>query len=72
MQTSQPLTTTSNDNGEARQRADGVEQMDQQERSLREFWTARGVSVARQDELIAGICAKSAPGARVGPVLIKR
>lgn len=40
------------------------------EESLRELWTSQGVSKERQDELIAGITAKAAPGAEVGPFKI--
>lgn len=38
-----------------------------EERALRDLWTEKGVSPEKQDELIAGIAAKAAPGAEVGP-----
>lgn len=38
-----------------------------EERALRDLWTEKGVSPEKQDELIAGISAKAAPGAEVGP-----
>ena len=34
---------------------------------LRDLWTAEGVPTSRQDELIAQIAAKAAPGAQIGP-----
>jgi len=37
------------------------------ERDLRAMWTAQGVPTERQDELVAKIAAKAAPGAQVGP-----
>lgn len=40
------------------------------ETQLRSLWTAEGVPQARQDELIAQIKAKAAPGAMVGPFRI--
>lgn len=40
------------------------------EQALRELWTANGVSKERQDQLIAQIAAKAAPGAQVGPFTI--
>lgn len=40
------------------------------ERELRELWTKQGVSADRQDESIAQIAAKAAPGAQVGPFQI--
>ncbi len=45
--------------------------MSEEERSLRALWTNQGVSKARQDELIALICAKAAPGAQVGPFIVR-
>lgn len=38
-----------------------------EELALREMWTKNGVSPEKQDELIASIAAKAAPGAEVGP-----
>lgn len=40
------------------------------EASLRELWSAKGVSAEKQDELIQGIAAKAAPGVQVGPFKI--
>lgn len=40
------------------------------EKALRETWTAEGVPVARQNEIIAEIHAKAAPGAMVGPFVL--
>lgn len=37
------------------------------EKDLRDCWTRSGVSQEKQDALIAGIAAKAAPGAHVGP-----
>ena len=37
------------------------------ETELRKLWTAEGVPQARQDDLIAQVKAKAAPGARIGP-----
>ena len=42
------------------------EQCDE-EKTLRAIWTEQGISVARQDALIAEITAMAAPGARIGP-----
>lgn len=44
-----------------------VSQPSPEERALRESWAGQGVSAERQDELIASIAAKAAPGAQVGP-----
>lgn len=38
-----------------------------EERALRDLWAEKGVPQEKQDELIAGIAAKAAPGAEVGP-----
>lgn len=38
-----------------------------EERALRDLWTEKGVPPEKQDELIANIAAKAAPGAEVGP-----
>lgn len=38
-----------------------------EERALRDLWTEKGVPQEKQDELIAGIATKAAPGAEVGP-----
>ncbi|WP_415033331.1 ArdC family protein [Azonexus sp.] len=35
--------------------------------ALRKIWTEKGVSAERQEELLADIAAKAAPGAQVGP-----
>lgn len=35
--------------------------------ALRAYWTEQGVPQDKQDELIAAIAAKAAPGAQVGP-----
>jgi len=43
--------------------ADGSEQ----EKELRALWTRKGISEARQDELIEEIEAKAKPGAQIGP-----
>lgn len=40
------------------------------ETELRALWTAQGVPAARQDELIRGVVAAAAPGAKVGPFVI--
>lgn len=40
------------------------------ETQLRELWTAQGVPVERQNEIIREIDAKAAPGTRVGPFVI--
>jgi hypothetical protein len=40
------------------------------ETELRALWTAKGVSVERQNELIAEIKAKAQPGAMVGPFML--
>lgn len=40
------------------------------ERELRKLWTENGIPQDRQDELIAQIAAKAAPGAQVGPFAV--
>jgi hypothetical protein len=37
---------------------------------LRALWTAQGVPLARQNEILADITAKAQPGAHVGPFVI--
>lgn len=44
--------------------------MNDSEAILRELWTEKGVSVERQNEILAEIRAKAQPGARVGPFII--
>jgi len=44
--------------------------MSSSEQRLRTLWTEQGVPQDRQDELIAEINAKAAPGAMVGPFRI--
>ena len=41
--------------------------MDAAEIDLRSFWTSKGISEERQDEMIAEIERKAAPGAKIGP-----
>lgn len=43
---------------------------DDPETALRATWTEQGVPKARQDELIAQIAGKAAPGAKVGPLTV--
>lgn len=45
----------------------GVKPMAPEERALRDLWTKKVVPPEKQNELIAGIAAKAAPGAEVGP-----
>ncbi len=40
------------------------------ETELRELWTAKGVPIERQNELIADATAKAQPGAQVGPFTV--
>ncbi|SIT87077.1 hypothetical protein [Pontibaca methylaminivorans] len=44
--------------------------MSDSETLLRELWTQKGVSLKRQNELLAEIRAKAQPGSTVGPFVI--